>query len=170
MAASVSDGGVTSGSQPLPVLDIPRPFEVLSDVSNDSSHNGRDCDSQEVAVSERLAQPPAAVAAAPSVGTSSSGHAVPKGPQDNSSLSFNNKSKKKSKKRKDKEKSKDKEKGREKERKSSEEPSTAFEMSPKDLKNNSVLLKSTGGSNTRLHGIGSGVFYIKLGLCVDEWS
>uniref|UniRef100_A0A4W6FTC6 Elongation factor RNA polymerase II n=1 Tax=Lates calcarifer TaxID=8187 RepID=A0A4W6FTC6_LATCA len=55
---SASDGGMTSSSQQLPVLDIPRPFEALSDVSNDSSHNGRDCDSQETAVSERLSQPP----------------------------------------------------------------------------------------------------------------
>ncbi|XP_017262403.1 RNA polymerase II elongation factor ELL [Kryptolebias marmoratus] len=143
VAASASDAGVTSGPQPLPALDIPRPFEALSDVSNDSSHNGRDCDSQETAVSERLGQPPAA-SAAPGVSTSSSsGHAVLKGPQDSSSPSLNNKSKKKSKKHKDKEKSKDKEKGRERERKSREERSAAFKMSPRDLKNNSIPLKST---------------------------
>ncbi|XP_037530705.1 RNA polymerase II elongation factor ELL [Nematolebias whitei] len=152
VASSMSDGGVTSSSQPLPVLDIPRPFEVLSDVSNDSSHNGRDCDSQEVAVSERLGQPPSVlsastVVAAPSISASSSGHTVLKSPQDNSSLSFNNKSKKKSKKHKDKDKSKAKEKGREKERKSGEEPNTAFKTSPKDLKN-SVLLKSTDLNGT----------------------
>uniref|UniRef100_A0A8C4GKE7 Elongation factor RNA polymerase II n=1 Tax=Dicentrarchus labrax TaxID=13489 RepID=A0A8C4GKE7_DICLA len=117
VAVSISDGGMTSSSQQLPVLDIPRPFEALSDVSNDSSHNGRDCDSQETAVSERLSQPP-------------------------SPSSCNNKSRKKSKKHKDKEKSKDRErvrekaqeKEKEKERKSREErvpePNRACEMSP----------------------------------------
>ncbi|MEQ2170733.1 hypothetical protein GOODEAATRI_003381, partial [Goodea atripinnis] len=56
-AVSTSEGIITSGSQPLPVLDILRPFEALSDVSNDSSNNGRDCDSQETKLSERLSQP-----------------------------------------------------------------------------------------------------------------
>ncbi|XP_013860094.1 RNA polymerase II elongation factor ELL [Austrofundulus limnaeus] len=139
---SVSDGGVTSSSQPLPVLDIPRPFEALSDVSNDSSHNGRECDSQETAVSERLSQPPSfcpasSVAPAPSISTSSTGHTVLKGPQqDNSSSSLNNKTKKKSKKHKDKEK------GRGKDKKSGEESHAVFKMSPRDLKN-SIPLKST---------------------------
>uniref|UniRef100_A0A3B4TP12 Elongation factor RNA polymerase II n=1 Tax=Seriola dumerili TaxID=41447 RepID=A0A3B4TP12_SERDU len=106
---SMSDGGMSSSSQQLPVLDIPRPFEALSDVSNDSSHNGRDCDSQETAVSERLSQPPSlfsvsAVPTAPSIGTSSPGHSVLDGPRDKSLSSFNSKSRKKSKKHKDKEK------------------------------------------------------------------
>uniref|UniRef100_A0A3P8SAD8 Elongation factor RNA polymerase II n=1 Tax=Amphiprion percula TaxID=161767 RepID=A0A3P8SAD8_AMPPE len=128
-AVSVSDGGMTSSSQQLPVLDIPRPFEALSDVSNDSSHNGRDCDSQETAVSERLSQPPS----------------LP-------SSSLNNKSKKKSKKHKDKEKSKGRERVREKEqekeRKSREPVCGDCELSPGNLKSNSVPHKSTGESNT----------------------
>ncbi|XP_069006354.1 RNA polymerase II elongation factor ELL [Embiotoca jacksoni] len=154
-AVSTSDGGMTSGSQQLPVLDIPRPFEALSDVSNDSSHNGRDCDSQETAVSERLGQPPSllsvpTVATAPSISALSPGHTVLEGPRDKSPSSLNNKSRKKSKKHKDKEKSKDKERVREKEqekeRKSREErvpePNRACEKSP-NLKSNSIPHKST---------------------------
>uniref|UniRef100_A0A7N8XY12 Elongation factor RNA polymerase II n=1 Tax=Mastacembelus armatus TaxID=205130 RepID=A0A7N8XY12_9TELE len=99
-AVSVSEGAMTSSSQQLPVLDIPRPFEALSDVSNDSSHNGRDCDSQETAVSERLNHPPS--------------H-FPVSVVLNSPSSFNNKSRKKSKKHKDKEKSKDRERPRQRE-------------------------------------------------------
>ncbi|TMS20672.1 RNA polymerase II elongation factor ELL [Larimichthys crocea] len=157
VAVSMSDSGMTSSSQPLPVLDIPRPFEALSDVSNDSSHNGRDCDSQETAVSERLSQPPSlfsgsTMLTAPSIGTSSPGHTVLEGPRDKSPSSCNNnKSRKKSKKHKDKEKSKDRERVREraqeKERKSREErvpePNRACEMSPGNLKSNSIPHKST---------------------------
>ncbi|XP_038134978.1 RNA polymerase II elongation factor ELL [Cyprinodon tularosa] len=147
---STSEGGVTSSSQPLPMLDIPRPFEALSDVSNDSSNNGRDCDSQEVALSERLSQPPSlpsmpTVAFAPSIGTSSSGHTVLEGPRDSSPMAINNKTKKTSKKHKDKEKRKGK--GREKEKKVCpeplSEPKAACEMSLKNSKNNSIALKST---------------------------
>ncbi|XP_071343664.1 RNA polymerase II elongation factor ELL [Trachinotus anak] len=155
---SMSDGGMTSSSQQLPVLDIPRPFEALSDVSNDSSHNGRDCDSQETAVSERLSQPPSlfsmsTVLSAPSIDTSSPRHSALDGPRDKSLSSSNSKSRKKSKKHKDKEKSKDrerareKEQGKEKERKSREEhvpePNKACEMSPGNLKSNSIPHKST---------------------------
>ncbi|XP_070816960.1 RNA polymerase II elongation factor ELL [Chaetodon trifascialis] len=157
VAVSMSDGGMTSGSQQLPVLDIPRPFEALSDVSNDSSHNGRDCDSQETAVSERLSQPPSlftgsAMLTAPTIGTSSPGHTVLEGPRDKSPSSSNNKSRKKSKKHKDKEKSKDRERVRERAqekevKKSREErvpePSRACEMSPGNLKSNSIPHKST---------------------------
>ncbi|XP_059197976.1 RNA polymerase II elongation factor ELL [Centropristis striata] len=159
VAVSMPDGAMTSSSQQLPVLDIPRPFEALSDVSNDSSHNGRDCDSQETAVSERLSQPPAALLSsaaltAPNVATSSPGHTGPDtGPQNKSPSSFNSKSRKKSKKHKDKEKSKDKERVRdreqekEKERKSRgervPEPNRACEMSPGNLKSNSIPHKST---------------------------
>uniref|UniRef100_A0A8C9YPU5 Elongation factor RNA polymerase II n=1 Tax=Sander lucioperca TaxID=283035 RepID=A0A8C9YPU5_SANLU len=136
VAVSMSDGGLTSSSQQLPVLDIPRPFEALSDVSNDSSNNGRDCDSQETAVSERLSQPP-------SLFTGSTMLTSPS--------SFNNKSRKKSKKHKDKEKSKDKERVREraqeKERKSRgervPEPNRACGMSPGNLTSNSIPHKST---------------------------
>ncbi|XP_051232675.1 RNA polymerase II elongation factor ELL [Dicentrarchus labrax] len=160
VAVSISDGGMTSSSQQLPVLDIPRPFEALSDVSNDSSHNGRDCDSQETAVSERLSQPPSlfsgsTMLTAPSIGTSSPGPMVLEGPRDKSPSSCNNKSRKKSKKHKDKEKSKDRErvrekaqeKEKEKERKSREErvpePNRACEMSPASIKSNSIPHKST---------------------------
>ncbi|XP_073332137.1 RNA polymerase II elongation factor ELL isoform X1 [Pagrus major] len=158
VAVSISESGTTSSSQPLPVLDIPRPFEALSDVSNDSSHNGRDCDSQETAVSERLSQPPSLFSAstvltAPSIGTSSPGHTALEGPRDKSLSSCNNKSRKKSKKHKDKEKSKDRERVKDrvkekvKERKTPEEcvpePNRACEMSPGNLKSNSIPHKST---------------------------
>lgn len=158
----MSDGGMTS-SQQLPVLDIPRPFEALSDVSNDSSHNGRDCDSQETAVSERLSQPPSlfsgsTMLTAPSIGTSSPGHTAQEGPRNKSPSTFN-KSRKKSKKHKDKDKSKDRErvreKSQEKERKSREErvpePNRACEMSTGNHKSNSIPHKSTGESNTNTH-------------------
>ncbi|XP_014846996.1 PREDICTED: RNA polymerase II elongation factor ELL [Poecilia mexicana] len=150
-AVSMSESGMTSGSQPLPVLDIPRPFEALSDVSNDSSNNGRDGDSQETTLSERLSQPPSllsvsTVASAPSIGTSSSGHTVLEGPRDNGPSAVNNKSRKKSKKHKDKEKSKDKGKGRAKEKKICQEPASepkaACEMSLTNFKN-SIAFKST---------------------------
>lgn len=161
----MSESGTTSSSQPLPVLDIPRPFEALSDVSNDSSHNGRDCDSQETAVSERLSQPPllfsaSTVLTAPSIRTSSPGHTAPEVPRDKSPSSCNNKSRKKSKKHKDKEKSKDRERVKDrvkekvKERKSPEEcvpePNKACEMSPGNLKSNSIPHKSTGETNTQI--------------------
>ncbi|XP_026160770.1 RNA polymerase II elongation factor ELL [Mastacembelus armatus] len=155
-AVSVSEGAMTSSSQQLPVLDIPRPFEALSDVSNDSSHNGRDCDSQETAVSERLNHPPShfpvsVVLNASSTGTPSPGHTVLEGARDKSPSSFNNKSRKKSKKHKDKEKSKDRERPRQreqgKERKMEKEhvpeTNTACEMSPGNLKSNSIPHKST---------------------------
>uniref|UniRef100_A0A3P9NV47 Elongation factor RNA polymerase II n=1 Tax=Poecilia reticulata TaxID=8081 RepID=A0A3P9NV47_POERE len=151
-AVSTSESGMMSGSQPLPVLDIPRPFEALSDVSNDSSNNGRDGDSQETTLSERLSQPPSllsvsTVASAPSIGTSSSGHTVLEGPRENGPSAVNNKSRKKSKKHKDKEKSKDKGKGRAKEKKICQEPASepkaACEMSLKNFKN-SIAFKSTG--------------------------
>lgn len=160
------DGGVTSSVQQLPVLDIPRPFEALSDVSNDSSHNGRDCDSQETAASERLSQPPSLFSgsttlSAPSIGTSSPRHTVLEGPRDKSPSSCNNKSKKKSKKHKDKEKSKHREKekervqakAKEKERKSREGfvpgPNSASEWCTGDLTINSVPHKSTGERTAR---------------------
>lgn len=144
------------------MLDIPRPFEALSDVSNDSSHNGRDCDSQETVVSERLSQPPSlfsgpTMLSAPSIGTSSPGHTGLNLYRDKSPSS-NNKSKKKSKKHKDKEKTKDRERTREKEqekeeRKSREErvpePNRACEMSPGNLKSNSIPQKSTGERDTQ---------------------
>uniref|UniRef100_A0A8C1A8K6 Elongation factor RNA polymerase II n=1 Tax=Cyprinus carpio carpio TaxID=630221 RepID=A0A8C1A8K6_CYPCA len=54
--SSSSQSAETSSSSQFPLLEIHRPFDPLSDVSNDS--NGRDCESQEAAVAERLSQPP----------------------------------------------------------------------------------------------------------------
>lgn len=167
----MSDGSVASSVHQLPVLDIPRPFEALSDVSNDSSHNGRDCDSQETAASERLSQPPSLFAGsatpslAPSIGTSSPAHTVLGGPRDKSPSSCNNKSKKKSKKHKDKEKGKHREKEKDKERVQVKEKerksrggfvpelSRASELCTGDLtvKSNSVPHKSTGERTARTH-------------------
>ncbi|XP_067368485.1 RNA polymerase II elongation factor ELL isoform X1 [Channa argus] len=152
-AISMSDNSMMSSSQQLPVLDIPRPFEALSDVSNDSSLNGKDCDSQEIAVSERLSQSPSLFSGstahtAPNISMSSPGLTVVDGTRDKSPSSFNSNSRKKSKKHKDKEKTKDKEraKGKQKERKSHEErlsePNKACEI---NLKSNSIPNKSTAG-------------------------
>uniref|UniRef100_H3A077 Elongation factor for RNA polymerase II n=1 Tax=Latimeria chalumnae TaxID=7897 RepID=H3A077_LATCH len=44
-----------SSSSHLPVLELPRPHDPLSDVSNDSNHNGRGCENQEAA--DRLSHP-----------------------------------------------------------------------------------------------------------------
>ncbi|XP_007233324.3 RNA polymerase II elongation factor ELL [Astyanax mexicanus] len=158
---SSSNGKDSSASQPagessssiqLPLLDIPRPFDPLSDVSNDSSHNGRDCDGPEAAVAERLSHPPTFT------GSSGSNAASPApgsqdGPQAHStSPSLHGKSKKKSKKHKDKDKSKERDRDREralkKERKGAEgdssEPRKSCEvtLSP-DLSSSSVPHKST---------------------------
>ncbi|XP_029607192.1 RNA polymerase II elongation factor ELL [Salmo trutta] len=150
VVAAVGDG-VTSSSQ-LPLLDIPRPFDPLSDVSNDSSHNGRDCESQEAAMAERLSQPPVfsgtAALSVPSLGHSSPRHVGLDGPRDKSSSpSLHGKSKKKSKKHKDKEKSKEREK--ERERKGVEErvpePRKACDItsSPDNMKSSSIPHRST---------------------------
>lgn len=147
--------GVTSSSQ-LPLLDIHRPFDPLSDVSNDSSHNGRDCESQEAAMAERLSQPPVfsgtAALSVPSLGHSSPRHVGLDGPRGKSSSpSLHGKSKKKSKKHKDKEKSKERERGRvREERKGAEErvpePRKACDItsSPEKLKSSSIPHSSTG--------------------------
>ncbi|KAM3875945.1 RNA polymerase II elongation factor ELL [Diretmus argenteus] len=157
VAVSVSDSGMTSSSQQLPLLDIPRPFDPLSDVSNDSSHNGRDCEGAEAAVSERLSQTPSVfsgstVLTVPSISTSSSGCTGLDGSR-NKSPSLHSKSKKKSKKHKDKDKTKERERERErekeKERKGSEErvpePTRACEISssPENLKSDSIPHRST---------------------------
>lgn len=142
----MSDIGLTSSSQQIPVLDISRPFEALSDVSNDSSHNGRDCDSQDTASSERLSQPPplfssSTVLTTPSTGAPP-GYTVLAGSQD-TSPSCCNKSKKKSKKHKGKERSKD----REKEKAQVKEKSRGdCELFPGNLKTNSIPHKGTGES------------------------
>uniref|UniRef100_A0A8C6SRE1 Elongation factor RNA polymerase II n=1 Tax=Neogobius melanostomus TaxID=47308 RepID=A0A8C6SRE1_9GOBI len=151
---SVSEPGMAFSTQPLQALDIPRPFEALSDVSNDSSHNGRDCDSHEN--TERLCQAPSlslgpAAVSTPSISTSSPRHTVLKVARDQSPTTVNNKSKKKSKKHKDKEKTKDRERTKEKEQGKGErkvheervpEP-RACEGSPENLKSNSIPHKST---------------------------
>ncbi|XP_077573632.1 RNA polymerase II elongation factor ELL isoform X2 [Stigmatopora nigra] len=152
LPATLSDGALTSSTQPLPMLDIPRPFEPLSDVSNDSSHNGRDCDSQETAA-DRLAQPPTlpsvsttTTTTTPAVNTSPT--PLPRDESPSVAAASGKKPKKKSKKHKDKDK---KDKGRakgqeEKQRKSPHkvpEPDKTCEMSPENLKSNSIPLKST---------------------------
>uniref|UniRef100_A0A8C1KM63 RNA polymerase II elongation factor ELL-like n=1 Tax=Cyprinus carpio TaxID=7962 RepID=A0A8C1KM63_CYPCA len=93
--SSSSQSAETSSSSHFPPLEIPRPFDPLSDVSNDS--NGRDCESQEAAVAERLSQPPSFTQSA--------------------QPSLHGKSKKKSKKHKDKDKSKEKDRDRERDMK-----------------------------------------------------
>ncbi|XP_050177190.1 RNA polymerase II elongation factor ELL [Myiozetetes cayanensis] len=85
-----------SSSSNLPALELPRPHDPLSDVSNDPAHNGRDCESSEA--TDRLSHPP---------------------PTDCPQTSKHNcgsyvKSKKKSKKHKDKEKERKEKKGEEK--------------------------------------------------------
>ncbi|XP_074023442.1 RNA polymerase II elongation factor ELL [Numenius arquata] len=44
-----------SSSSSLPLLELPRPHDPLSDVSNDLTHNGRDCENPETA--DRLTHP-----------------------------------------------------------------------------------------------------------------
>ncbi|XP_056615128.1 RNA polymerase II elongation factor ELL isoform X2 [Triplophysa dalaica] len=114
--SSNSQGGETSSSSQIPALEIPRPFDPLSDVSNDS--NGRDCESQETAVAERLSQPalfpPRSTAQTGGPGSTSPAQGGLEGSQDRSGLPpLRGKSKKKSKKHKDKDKSKERDKDRE---------------------------------------------------------
>ncbi|XP_016327225.1 RNA polymerase II elongation factor ELL [Sinocyclocheilus anshuiensis] len=118
--SSSSQSAETSSSSHFPPLEIPRPFEPLSDVSNDS--NGRDCESQEVAVAERLSQPPSF---APrftmleeGLSSTSPAHSSLDGSQTQSAQpSLHGKSKKSSKKHKDKDKSKEKDRDRERDMK-----------------------------------------------------
>ncbi|XP_051549042.1 RNA polymerase II elongation factor ELL-like isoform X2 [Myxocyprinus asiaticus] len=115
--SSSSQAGETSSSSQLPVLDIPRPFDPLSDVSNDS--NSRDCENQEAAVVERLSQPPSfaprSTTQAEGAGSMSPAHGSLDGSRGRTNLpSLHGKSKKKSKKHKDKDKSKEKDRDREK--------------------------------------------------------
>lgn len=86
-----------SSSSSLPALELPRPHDPLSDVSNDLTHNGRDCENTEPP--ERLSHP------LPTDCAQSSKH--------NSCGSYV-KSKKKSKKHKDKEKERKEKKSEEK--------------------------------------------------------
>lgn len=133
----MSDTSTASSSQQLPVLDIPRPFEALSDVSNDSSHNGRDCDSQDTASSERLSQPPpvfSSSAVLPTRSTSSPARMIPAGRQE-TSPSASSKSRKKAKKNKEKGKSKDREKEKARAKEKSQED---CELSLGNVKANSI--------------------------------
>ncbi|CAF92244.1 unnamed protein product, partial [Tetraodon nigroviridis] len=146
-ALSASDPSTASSSQQLPVLDIPRPFEALSDVSNDSSHNGRDCDSQDAASSERLGQPPpvfSGSAVLPTPSTSSPARTVPAARQE-ASPSSSSKSRKKPKKNKEKGKNKDREKEKSRRKEKSQEECA---LSPGTVKANSIPDERTGLNGT----------------------
>ncbi|XP_036410223.1 RNA polymerase II elongation factor ELL-like [Megalops cyprinoides] len=140
VAAAQSADGVSSSQ--LPLLDIPRPCDPLSDVSNDSSHNGRDGDGQEGALAERLSQPPSlpGSAAQPLPGPAPP-PPVPSQAGETASVSLHGKSKKKSKKHKDKEKSK------ERERRAGEESKAKLSTSTDSL-NNTVPCTSTDLNGT----------------------
>ncbi|XP_047014203.1 RNA polymerase II elongation factor ELL isoform X2 [Ictalurus punctatus] len=113
-------------SAPLPLLDLSQRLEPLSDVSNDSSHNGRDCEGQEAAVAERLSQTTAITGGSLQkeavLGSATLAPGSLAGSKDRStSPSLHGKSKK-SKKRKDKDKSRKKDPEKEKrERKGAED-------------------------------------------------
>ncbi|XP_062868719.1 RNA polymerase II elongation factor ELL [Trichomycterus rosablanca] len=156
---STSNGKESCGlsSVGLPLLDIPRSFEPLSDVSNDSSHNGRYCEIQEASVVERLTQTSAYT------GSSTQSEAVldsaPLGPcspddlQGCSNLPFLHvKSKKKSKKykNKDKSKKKDQEGGRALKKKRKGVKECGGVMTSPDLSVNSIPQRSTD-----LNGLGN---------------
>ncbi|XP_059425532.1 RNA polymerase II elongation factor ELL [Carassius carassius] len=118
--SSSSQSAETSSSSHFPPLEISRPFDPLSDVSNDS--NGRDCDSQEAAVAERLSQPssfvPHSTTQEEGLSSMSPAHSSLDCSQTQSAQpSLHGKSKKKSKKHKDKDKSKEKDRGRERDMK-----------------------------------------------------
>ncbi|KAG5275822.1 hypothetical protein AALO_G00124940 [Alosa alosa] len=174
-SSSVESGASSSALLPaplldLPRLDLPRPFDPLSDVSNDSNHNGRDSDSRDtMAVAERLSQPaphPASSGPASSLHPTpvpqtlspcpDPAHAHPKPP----SPTPHGKTKKKSKKHKDKEKSKDREREKEKDRESRRErrggeervadqrKACEISSSPDGMKANSGPHKSTDLNGT----------------------
>lgn len=98
-------------SAPLPILELSQHLEPLSDVSNDSSHNGRDCEGQEAAVAERLSQTPAFTGSSLQTQTEAvlGSTAVPpcsvEGSKERSSSPSLHSKSKKSKKHKDKDKS-----------------------------------------------------------------
>ncbi|XP_066503325.1 RNA polymerase II elongation factor ELL [Hoplias malabaricus] len=158
-SSSAQVTGESSSSIQLPLLDIPRPFDPLSDVSNDSNHNGRDCEGQESALAERLSHPPTfsgslgqPVAGPVSASPVLSSLEEPKGPSTSSTSLLPSKTKKKSKKHKDKDKSKerdrDRERGLKKERKGVEDRDSEARKpcdvtTSLDLSCNSVPHKST---------------------------
>ncbi|XP_066551513.1 RNA polymerase II elongation factor ELL isoform X2 [Amia ocellicauda] len=151
---------VTSSSH-LPLLDILRPCEPLSDVSNDSSHNGRECEGQEAAVAERLSQPPALAPAPPPPLPDSGAPPPTTAPQPSepgftaasshpgpTSASLHGKSKKKSKKHKDKDKAK------ERERKGGEERGLVEQGDVCELTDGAQVTKSSiPHSSTDLNGM-----------------
>ncbi|KAK3562087.1 hypothetical protein QTP86_027211, partial [Hemibagrus guttatus] len=96
-------------SAPLPLLELSQHLEPLSDVSNDSSHNGRDCEGQEAAVAERLSQTPAFTASSLQTQAVLGSTALPpcnlEGSKERSSSPSLHSKSKKSKKHKDKDKS-----------------------------------------------------------------
>ncbi|XP_077082735.1 RNA polymerase II elongation factor ELL [Siphateles boraxobius] len=113
--SSTSQAAETTSSSQIPPLEIPRPFDPLSDVSNDS--NGRDCESLEAAVAERLSQPPSfaprSATQEEDLGSRSPTHSSLDGSQIRTAQhSMHGKPKKKSKKHKDKDKSKEKDRER----------------------------------------------------------
>lgn len=140
---------------PLPLLDLSQHLEPLSDVSNDSSHNGRDCEGQEAAVAERLSQTPAVTGSGPRAeALSGSAPSVPcsvEASKDPSTSPTPHGKSKKSKKRKDKDKSRKKDPEKEKRERKGTEDSDGSQMkslykvtaSP-DLRMMSVPHKSTG--------------------------
>ncbi|MCI4383791.1 hypothetical protein PGIGA_G00030710 [Pangasianodon gigas] len=119
-------------SAPLPLLDLSQHLEPLSDVSNDSSHNGRDCEGQEAAVAERLSQTTALTGS--SLQTEAALGSTPlvpcslEGSKDRScSPSLHGKSKK-SKKRKDKDKSRKRDPEKDKREKKGEEDGNGSQL------------------------------------------
>ncbi|KAF5892369.1 RNA polymerase II elongation factor ELL, partial [Clarias magur] len=105
-------------SAPLPLLDLSQHLEPLSDVSNDSSHNGRDSEGQEAAVAERLSQTPAVTGSTPRTepqsGSAPSAPCNVEASKDPSTSPTPHGKSKKSKKRKDKDKSRKKDPEKEK--------------------------------------------------------
>ncbi|KAF4083525.1 hypothetical protein AMELA_G00142620 [Ameiurus melas] len=113
-------------SAPLPLLDLSQRLEPLSDVSNDSSHNGRDCEGQEAAVAERLSQTTAITGGSLKkealLGSAPLAPGSLEGSKDRSTSPALHGKAKKSKKRKDKDKSRKKDPEKEKrERKGAED-------------------------------------------------
>ncbi|KAF7703602.1 hypothetical protein HF521_022609 [Silurus meridionalis] len=108
---NTSNGKDSSGlsSAPLPLLDLSQHLEPLSDVSNDSSHNGRDCEGQDAAVAERLSQTTALTGSSlqteSGLGSTPLAPCIREGSKERSSSTTLHGKPKKSKKRKDKDKS-----------------------------------------------------------------
>ncbi|KAL2090283.1 hypothetical protein ACEWY4_014971 [Coilia grayii] len=166
---------------PPPLLDLPRHFHPLSDISNDSSHNGRDPEGREAALAERLAQPPhqappqPPVAAQPPPGPRplaaprsrspspdpARPHSKPPSPTPSPSPhgkppspSPHGKPKKKSKKHKDKEKTREREREGRKERRGGAEERVPEQRKACDVSSSPEPLKASSGphKSTDLNG------------------